>query len=64
MAKPRTFELSFLFDMQYYKYQFHFAEQINLKNICRKNLKKLNFKNISEIFDLNGDKRSIKAQLF
>ena len=27
-------------------------------------LKKLNFKNISEIFDLNGDKRSIKAQLF
>jgi len=27
-------------------------------------LKELNFKNISEIFDLNGDKRSIKAQLF
>ena len=27
-------------------------------------LKKLNFKNISEIFDLNGDKRVIKAQLF
>ena len=27
-------------------------------------LKELNFKNISEIFDLNGDKRVIKAQLF
>jgi len=27
-------------------------------------LKELNFKNISEIFDLNGDKRSIKAKLF
>ena len=27
-------------------------------------LKKLNFKNISEIFDLNGEKRVIKAQLF
>ena len=25
-------------------------------------LKELNFKNISEIFDLNGDKRAIKAQ--
>ena len=27
-------------------------------------LKELNFKNISEIFDLNGDRRVIKAQLF
>ena len=27
-------------------------------------LKELNFKNISEIFDLNGEKRVIKAQLF
>ena len=44
-----------------YLYLEHSPSQANELELF---LKELNFKNISEIFDLNGDKRSIKAQLF